>query len=120
MKSNLRVKNRSIFNMPDNREVVITAGEMREQFEIEFNRRADDLFKAVQKDVTAQLMATIMTVLHQEFGFGRKRLRRVKRGTEALFRGMLQNGIFGKKFDTQTCIDYMREKFGVDVEKEEA
>lgn len=114
-----RVKVDDIFAADDNRQVVITVGEMKRNFEKELNARADELFEIMKRDIIAQLMSTCMTALNKDFGFGKKRLQRFKNSTEALFVAMAAGGIFGKEFTTQSCIDLMRERYGIDVEAKE-
>lgn len=116
---NCKLKHNDIFTLPDDRKVLITVGEMKQNFEIEYNRRAGELFRKIQNDIVAQLMATVLLVLNQDYGFGKKRLQAFKRAVEARFIAMTNGGIMGKKFDTQTCIDLMREKYGIDVEAKE-
>lgn len=117
MKSRITPKN--IFTIDDSRQVLITAGEMKRQFQAEFNAKANEIFDAAKRDITAQLMATCMVELQTEFGFGKNRLQKFKRGVEGLFLAMIHNGIMGKEFSTQNCIDLMREKYGIDVEVRE-
>lgn len=114
MKSKIKVDN--VFNVPDNRRVVITAGEMKKNFEREYNARAQEMFEQIKRDVVAQLMATAMAELNKEFGFGKKRLRRFKAGVEGLFIAMARDGIMGREFTTQNCIDLMRDKYGIDLD----
>lgn len=108
-----------LFKLDDRRQVVITVGELRAAFEKEYNARAAAVFEECKRDIVAQLMATCMTELNKDFGFGKKRLQRFKRGTEALFIAMARDGILGRKFTTQNCIDVMRERYGIDVEHRE-
>lgn len=114
MKSRIKVDN--IFEADDSRKVLISVKKMRDGFEKEFNLRADALFETVKRDVVAQLMATCLVELSNEFGFGKDRLNRFKSGVEALFIAMQEGGIFGQDFNTQNCIDLMRDKYGIDVE----
>jgi len=115
-----RTKCTDLFGQDDKRRVVITVGEIKAAFNTEFGRRYNELFETAKRDVTAQLLAAFLTELNKEFGFGRKRLGRVKRGTESLFLLMASGGFMGKKFDTQTCIDYLRDNYGIDLDGKEA
>lgn len=117
MKSKIKVEN--IFTAPDDRQVIITVGEMKRSFEKEFNARAEEMFEIMKRDIIAQLMSTCMTALNKDFGFGKKRLQRFKNSTEALFVAMAAGEIFGKEFTTQNCINLMRERYGIDVEAKE-
>lgn len=117
MKSRVTPKN--IFTVEDSRPVLITAGEMKRQFQAEFDARSGEIFDVAKKDVTAQLMAACLVELQKEFGFGKDRLQRFKRGVEGLFTAMAHDGVLGKEFSTQNCIDFIREKYGIDVEVRE-
>lgn len=77
------------------------------------------VFEAVKNDIVAQLMAVVFTVLNKDFGFGKDRLMKVKKGTEELFKIMLNGGICGQEFNTQNCLDYMKDKFDIDLDKKE-
>ena len=78
-----------------------------------------DVERAVKQDVAAQIMAVCLTELHTEYGFGKKRLKRFYSGVNSLFRVMDQNGIFGREFTPIDCIQIMRDKYGIDVDKRE-
>ena len=80
-----------------------------------YNDRSSELYKAVSNDATAQVLAVMFTVLNKEFGFGKDRLLRVKDGTESMFKIMLSEGICGQDFDTQNCLDYIKEKFDIEL-----
>lgn len=114
MKSKIKVEN--IFSVPDDRQVIITAGEMKRNFEREYNARAEEMFEQIKRDVVAQLMATCLTALKINFGFGKKRLQKFKSDVESLFIAMSRGGIMGKEFSTQSCIDLMRDEYGIDVD----
>lgn len=92
---------------------VITTNKVKDEVAKEWARTYDETFEKIKADIVAQVLATCCCELNKEFGFGRKRLQRFKDGTEDLFVMMQKNGIMGKKFTTDTCIDYMSE-LGID------
>lgn len=110
----------NVFSVPDDRRIVITAGEIKRQFNEEYKAREAELFAQLSHDITAQLMATVLTELNLEFGFGRDRLTRFKTGVEGLFTSMAHDGILGKQFTAQNCIDLMRDKYGIDLDAVDA
>lgn len=114
-----RSRNIDIFKCDPNRTVVITAGQLKEMFEKEYDKRAAEVFEECKRDIVPQLMAVCMFELDTEFGFKKKRLQRFKDGVEAYFLTMLSGGFCGKEFNTQTCIDVMRDKYGINVEVKE-
>ena len=111
-----RTKHNNIFAVDDNKQIVITAGEMKRNFEKEFMNRVDELYDQIKADIAPQIMATCLVELHNEFGFGKDRLERFKNGCESLFVLMTESGICGKEFTPQNCIDLMREQYGIDLE----
>ena len=111
-----RTKHNDLFTVDDNRQIVITAGEMKRNFEREFGKRVDELYDKIKADIAPQIMAMCLTELHTEFGFGKERLNRFKRGCESLYTMMEQSGICGVPFTPQNCIDLMREQYGIDLE----
>lgn len=84
----------------------------------EFDKRTELVYETVKQDIAAQLMATCCCVLHSSFGFGEIRLKRFKKELESYFGLMLENGICGKEFTPINCIEYMRDEFGIDFDKD--
>lgn len=85
----------------------------------EYAKRVDLVYKQVGRDVVAQIMATCCIVLNKDFQFGKERLTRFKQGVEGLFKIMLSGGIAGQPFTTENCINYMRDTYGIDFDKNE-
>ena len=77
----------------------------------------NEIFENCKHDIVAQLMGVCLTELHQEFGFGEKRLKRFKNGVESLLI-MINTVEFAQgKATTQSCIDYIRDKYNIDLDK---
>lgn len=87
--------------------------------ENEYAKEVDKVYKQVGRDVVAQIMATCCIVLNKDFQFGKERLTRFKQGVEGLFKIMLSGGIAGQPFTTENCINYMRDTYGIDFDKNE-
>jgi len=87
--------------------------------EKEYEKKVDLVYKQVGRDVVAQIMATCCTVLNKDYHFGKDRLMRFKQGVEGLFKIMLSGGIAGQPFTTENCINYMRDTYGIDFDKNE-
>lgn len=102
-----RVRNPNIFKSDDNREIIITVGELKRQFKEEYDRLTDEIFDSMKDDIAAQMMAVCMAELEKEFGFGKKRLGQFQRGVMSLF----------EITDTIDCIEHIRKKYGIDVDK---
>lgn len=84
--------------------------------EAAWKAREDEYFEECKRDIVAQLMAVCCIELAKEFGFGKKRLNRFKVGVECYFKMMNECKLFNKKMTTQDCIDYMRDKYGIDFD----
>lgn len=110
-----RIKNIDVFNCDDNREILISAKEIKKQFDAEFDKRTDELFEAAIRDIAPQLMATVLQELNTEFGWGKKRLRRLVDGVNGYFQ-LMQTGILGKKFNAIDLIERMKTEFDIDLE----
>lgn len=84
----------------------------------EYDKYSDEIFESCKRDIIAQLMAVCMTELNKEFGFGKNRLERFKSGVEGLL-AMIGKGTFIQgAATTQTCIDYIKSEFGIDLDKQ--
>lgn len=88
-----------------------------QEVEKAYNSRIDAVYEDVRKDVAAQVMAVCCCELHTEFGFGKKRLKRFHRGMNALLR-MMQGGAMGKQFTPVDCIKTLKDKYGIDLDRE--
>lgn len=79
----------------------------------EFKRQEQEL----AENFTHQTLACAMFVLAKEYGFGKKRLRRLLRSIEAVNQlGM--TGVLGKTFDGLDMVTYAKTKWGIDLKKE--
>ena len=101
MKSNF--KNRAVFSDKEMQEYIDKAWEQRRKEE----------FENCKRDIIAQLMAVCCVALNVSFGFGKKRLNRFKKTVEE----MLKFNVFGKNSTTEDCINLMRNKYGIDLDK---
>ena len=69
------------------------------------------------ENFTHQTLACVMFVLSKEYGFGKKRLRRLLSSIEAVNK-LGQEGILGKTFDGLDMVTYAKTKWGIDLKKE--
>lgn len=79
--------------------------------------REDAIYAGVLKDITPQILAVVCLTLNKDYGFGEKRIKSFISGLHA-YTKLMDTGVMGKKFNTIDCIDYVRESFGVDLDKE--
>lgn len=94
-----------------------TAQDIDRAIKKELDATLDKVYQDVKQDVAAQIISICLTELNKEFGFGKNRLQQFYKGVNGLLRIMSTDGIFGKEFTPVNCIEYMREQFGIDVDK---
>lgn len=73
-------------------------------------------YDKISRDISYQALAVAFDCLNKEFGFGEKRLKRLKDLIEASFVAM-ELGVFGKKYDTLDVAKSLKKKFGIDFTK---
>ena len=95
----------------------VTAGDIEKEVARECDARINEVYDAVKQDVAAQIMAVCCVELNKEFGFGKDRLNKFHQGVNDLFRLMATDGIFGKEFTPVNCIETLRNKYGIDLDK---
>ncbi|MGN0654428.1 MAG: hypothetical protein ACI4KD_05885 [Oscillospiraceae bacterium] len=98
--------------------VFVTQKQIADELTRQFDEKSGELYDAVKDDIVAQLMATVLTCLHNDFGFDKDQLRQVKDGTEDLFVLMQNGGICGQEFNGLHCKAYMHDKFGIEWKDE--
>ena len=96
----------------------VKVSKCEEHLQTETNKRINQLYDEVGKDVIAQVSAVYLSVLNKDFKFGADRLKRVFEGTKSMFKAMNDKAVFNKKFDPDDCIAFIKNKFGIDVFKE--
>lgn len=100
---------------------IITRAELKsvvdQEVEKAYNSRIDAVYEDVRKDVAVQIMAVCGCELHTEFGFGKRRLKRFYRGINALLR-MMQGGAMDKEFTPVDCIKMLKDRYGIDLDRE--
>ena len=99
--------------------ICFTEKQLEEYLAVEWEKRQSEIYQAVIKDVSAQLLAVFFTALSwPPYNWKKKRLLKCKSNVEFVL-STLSTGILGKKFTTQQCIDYIKEQCGIDFDKED-
>lgn len=98
--------------------ITIGENEIRKRVEEEYQKKKDQIYESVIQDVLPQFMSVCMVELNKEFGFGEKRLRSVLNGVKSLFKLMDGVGILNHQYSTLDCLAYLKEKYGIDLDKE--
>ena len=73
-------------------------------------------YEAISRSGAIQMLAAAFYVLHTEFGFGEKRLKRLKSLIEGLF-VLMKVGVIGRKFNPEDCMKFLKEKLNIDFEE---
>lgn len=71
------------------------------------------LYEAALQDAAYQCFAIMMCVLHRDFGFGGKRLRKLKNSVEAEYVQM-RMGVLGRPYEVNDCVRFLKDKFDID------
>lgn len=90
-----------------------TESQIRRIVQDEAKRQTTEIYDKAMKDAAYQCFAVLMCVLHKEFGFGKKRLKKLKDLTEFEFM-MMKDGVLGNPYDTNDCVRFLKEKYGID------
>lgn len=104
--------------VPRKKKMVMTKDEISSYLNVEWEERKDAIYEEVKRDVSSQILAVFFTALNKDFGFGKKRLLQVKESVECYFALMQPGNIFGDSFSPLDCIAYIKDKFGIDIDKE--
>ena len=103
---------------PIKEKLVLTKEEVSKYLEAEWEEKRDEVYSEVKNDVANQILSVFFTVLHNDFGFGKKRLLKLKDNVEAQFL-LMTVGIFGNPYTPVDCLNYLKKEFGIDLDKEE-
>lgn len=79
----------------------------------EAKKRVDEIYATAETNTAYQVMATVFCVLNKEFGFGKKRLTRLKNYTEDEFVRMAK-GCLGRDYSSADCCKYLKGKYNID------
>ena len=94
-----------------------TVQDIKKAVKTECDAQINEIYDAVKQDVAAQIMAVCCVELNKEFGFGKDRLNKFFSGVNSLMKIMSTDGIFGKPFTPVNCIETLREKYDIDLDK---
>lgn len=94
----------------------MTKAEIDRYIDEEWDRRSREVFNNCRNDIVAQVMSACSFVLAKEFGFGKERLIRLKRGVEGLFKLMLDPNTPHGTFNTDDCVKYIAKKYGINYD----
>ena len=76
-----------------------------------------DIDLRARKETAVQLMATVLYAFDKTYGWKKKRLTRAFKVVNDMFK-IMDAGCFGKKFNAEDNVKYIKETYGIDLEKE--
>lgn len=80
----------------------------------EIERQKTEVCPDCQNRVGQQVLAVVLKVLHDEFGFGKHRLETVRNGVENLFFLCGEDD----RFSAVQAVEWLRDAMGINLEKE--
>lgn len=86
---------------------------INEEVKKQVKQARDDIYDEVSEDVVRQTIACCLLYLDKAYGFREKRLRGVISG----ILGFLELKPFGKDINSVIAIEYMKEKYGIDLDE---
>lgn len=95
----------------------VTISRAKKIIEAEYSKLERQTFQKAAGDIVGQLMAVCLYTLNQNYGFGKTRIQRFKNDVESYFEIMRSGGFFGDGFDADNCIEYIKEKFDIDLSR---
>lgn len=90
--------------------------EVREICKRETDAYLRENYERIAKQEAYRALAVAFVVLHRCFGFGGKRLHRLKDEIESEF-VMMKTGILGRKYDADDCKRFLNERYDIDFEE---
>ena len=87
--------------------------EVREICKRETDAYLRENYDQIVRQAVYQTLAVVFFVLHRCFGFGGKRLHRLKDEIESEF-VMMKTGVLGKKYDADDCTKFLKARYGID------
>ena len=80
-------------------------------------QRYKQIFDTAVDEITYQIYAVMLTTLDKTYGFRKNRLRKFIKEVEAMSRLMVDNPMRGE-FDAYKCVDYLQDRFGINLREE--
>ena len=91
----------------------VTIDDIEREVKRECDAKIDAVYEEVKNDVASQIMAVCCMELNKEFDFGKVRLNRFYEGVNNLFKCMITD----ENFTPINCIDWLRDKYGIDLDE---
>lgn len=89
-----------------------------EAIEKAMSNEINKLYDKIGYDISAQMLAVILTNLEINYGWRRDRLRAFMNNLHSAAELACGTDIFGKQVDTENLIDHIKNKYGIDCREE--
>lgn len=86
---------------------------INEEVQKQVKQARSDIYDEVSEDIVKQTIACCLIYLDKTYGFREKRLRSVVSGII----GFLELKPFGHEINPVTAIEYLKEKYGIDLDE---
>ena len=80
----------------------------------ELERQKQEVCPACEQYIGKQVTAVLLKVLHDQYGFGKRKLKNVMEYANGLFELCRKDG---KKYQATQCIDWLKEEMGIDLDE---
>lgn len=97
--------------------VITSATAVKKAVQEEYQKQKDEVYLETMGEIVPQAMAVVFLALSKDFKFGKKRLEQLLQGVK-FYVDISQQGILNKKFTAIDCIEYLKEQYGIDLDKE--
>lgn len=94
--------------------VLRTSKQIEEAVYEEVTRQTQENYERITYDGAMQMLSTVFYTLHKKWGFGTKRLIKLKDDVEDEF-FMMKKGIFGKTYSPDDTLAYCKDILGIDL-----
>jgi NMD protein affecting ribosome stability and mRNA decay len=98
---------------PAHKRVTKTQKEIEKICRAVVNKDLEERQDAIVQDAAYQALGVAFRVLARDYGFGRRRLAKLKDLIEAAFK-LMQIGVLGKEYNAHHVLNYLKETYGID------
>lgn len=78
----------------------------------ELNRQKQEICPACEQYIGQQVTAVLLKVLHDQYGFGKRKLKNVMEYANGLFELCRYNG---EKYQATQCMEWLKDEMGIDL-----
>lgn len=98
---------------PAHKRVMRTEKEIQKICRAVVEKDLEERQDAIIQDAVHQALGVAFHILSRDFGFGRRRLKKLKDEIEAEFK-LMQIGVLGKEYNAHHVLNYLKETYGID------